>query len=812
MRQFRFGILVAAAALAAGTAAAVQDGPIALLPGEKVTTILASTGETRIGGLALVAGSKVSISAKAKGTSKARPGLALRNPAGQVVDLGKAYRTTSKSAQVRSFPVAATGVHRLALSTPAGFGGTVELTAAAKVPAKQTRTGTTTLGTGSVSFDALPGSTLASLTVTCTAKPAWTPTVEVLDPSGASLGTVVGRRTSAVLRNLPLDAHGSHTVRVTGGDGGFKAVVALRSPKPRKGLQWADIVTPPGANSFTPLAADNDGPTHFDLSGPGFTTTDRVLFVQGTATKLVQTVTGATSTGAWFENDLAGLPAGDYRLEVLTKDNAKSVFPQTLEVRNRPPGVLATYPPFIPSGPDLPVVVTGAGFDQDAAFTVRRTSDQTPVPSSVSARFGSQRADLRLDPAAYLTGPCDIVISETSGVVRTFPGVVDLVGWRQPTVNFFSYSGADATSNYYPRDAAYDGATGLVCLAMREGTGVRFALFDPATASIADQVKINPPSATTLLNPRVAFDARDRVWALTWVAGRTSSYDARVRIVGASNLQTPVADVLLDTSSIVRSVDAAPDAERGGFLVTWDRIATSTGPGEIRARRVSSSGVPGGASHTVLATDSGGWTYDPAIVRASANRYVVAYAGINATRTAAAIWRVVADGDGTVLYQPNICASELGWYDVFQAEVAANPNDGSVMLAFTYDDGTTSAEYHPGTVPLSGPQLLPGSLVTVDDDGVVPDGFIDTLAWNPTRNEYVIAATRYDLPAVILRRIAPDGRIKVAPVSHQVEGIWGILWSGTAADTLGLVRLMDAAEDGSWTPAAPMYVRGGPMR
>jgi hypothetical protein len=782
------------------------------LPGEKVQAVFGSTGDARVGGIGLLAGMRFSVSAKASAGSHAKPTLTLARPTGAAVDPGSAGRLKPGHAQIVNFPADVTGVWRLTVATPSAGGGGVDISVKArppkKVPAGQGLAGD---GGGQFSFDALPGTTVSAVTVKCVAKPAWTPRIELVAPSGASLGAVDGTGATASLRNVVLDEVGTYRVRVTGGVGTFKHQVAIKLPKARAGLVWKDVESPPAVTGFSPTSVTNDAVTAFQLYGVGFTSDHLVLFNQGTSTRAAQPVYQTTDYGAVVSTELAGIPAGDYQVHVRTPAGNTVAFPGTLTIANRAPVVSSIYPPFMPQGQGLPCTINGAGIDANAAVTVRRTSDQVLVPSTVTLRSGHQRVDLRIDTAPYFTGACDIVVAESGAQTRTFSSVLDIVGWRAAPLSLVQYSGSDAASNFYPRDAAYDDTGGRVCLAVKEGTAVRYLLLDGTTLAVLDSTRISPPSGTTFNNPRVAFDPTSRTWALTWVASLASSAEARLRVVDAADLDLQRGSATLDASRYVLSVDAAADPDRGGFLVVWDRISSNTGPAEIRGRRVDGSGVLAGTAARTIVSHSGIYTMEPAIARQSAGTYVVAFSGVTFTGSQIAAHRVVVDGDGVVTVADTVCATDAVWYQLFQPEVGVQPGGGAVIVAFTYDDGAASAVYHPGTVPLTGPDLLPGALTTVDDDGEVPFGYIDSLVWNPTRSEFVIACTT-GTQSVIVRRVTTAGAIRVAPISHEVEGIWGILWSGAAADTLGMVRAFDGTADGVWSPNGAMHTHGGKLR
>lgn len=808
----RRAVVAASVAVFFACAVAVGDGgPAMFLPGESVRTVFDADGDTRVAGIGLVAGMRFTASAKATKGSAAKPTLTFLRPDGTLVEPGRALRASAGSSQLTNYAADRTGVWRMTVSTPPAGGGGVDIAVRTKAPTKASGKAVVAdaVAGADVPFDALPGTIAAAITVKCAARPSWTPRIELFSPSGATLGAVDGTKSTAVLRNVELPEAGTYRVRVTGGVGAVKLAASLRPPKARKGIEWKDVESPPTVTGFQPTSTTNDSLTSFQLHGVGFTAQHLVLFNQGTSTRTAQAVYQTTSYGAMLQTELAGVPAGAYTLQVRTPAGNTVTFPGTLTVANRPPAVASIYPPFFPQGQGLPVTVTGAGFDPGATFAVRRTSDQTQLTSSVTLRSGHQRVDLSVSTPQYLTGPCDLVVSEPGGETRTFPSVIDVVGWRAAPFPLVTYTASDAASRFWPRDAACDDAAGAVCLALKEGTGVRFTLLDASTLLPRDTTKLTPTSGT-FDNPRVAFDPTSRTWALTYVATLSGSAEARVRVVDAADLDLVRGSATLDSSRYVFSTDAAADPDRGGFLVVWDRIASDTGPAEIRGRRIDGSGVLGGTAARLLAAHSGIYALEPAVARQSAGKYVVVYSGADSAAIAAR--RVVVDGDGAAILGTGdaVCASHATWYQLFQPEVAVSA-DGSVIVAFTYDDGASSAVYHPGCVPLAGATLDPGDLTTVDDDGDIPIGYIDSLVWNPARDEFVIACTT-GFGTVIVRRITRAGAIRVAPISHEVEGIWGILWSGAAADRMGMVRLFDGDANGLYQPMGTMHAAGAALR
>lgn len=796
--------------LAAGAVAARAEGEFALQPGEKVTAAFISTGESRTGGIAGLAGARLSVTAKAKKPGAARPTLSLRRPGGGPVDLGRSYRYGGTSASFRNVPLADTGVHRLVVTTPANYGGVVEVSASAKLPAFGTRSATSAGGTGTLTFDALAGTRLDTLTVTCATKPKWTPAVEILAPDGTSVAYAAGKKSRALLRKVALPSLGTYTVVVRGGDGAFRVSARARPPAPRKLLAWSDIVPPPAVTSFAPWQVDDDSAVQFTLGGTGFLLSDRLHLVQEGTVRHNAAVAGATPEGAWVLTDLDPLAPGSYEVDVVTREGTRTRVPGTLLVSNRAPGLTTMNPPFVPWGASVPATVEGFGFDANAAVQIVRSGDQSPLPVTIAFRAGSKRIGVTVATGSYVTGPCDVIVSEGATTVRRFPLALDIVGWTAPPRDLASYAGTDASSSVWVGGAAFDDATGRVCAGLRLGSSVRFVLFDPATMTIESEVSIPSAGGAAPTFPEVAFDPRDRLWALTWTL-TGSPRTANVRLVAASDLTATVAQHELAAAWSVGYANAAADPARGGFLLVWDTVGGTAGPGHIFARRISPDGALQGDAPTIVDTDPGLWVWGASVLPLSGGRFVICYGGLSAERDALGVRAAITDADARVVREPFVCTSNPAWNQLWAPKGAVNPEDGSVMLTFTYDDGDSAQPVHPATVLLTGADLGTAALTTHDDDGIIPFGVADDVAWHPARREFVLVCT-VPPAADLIRRIAPDGRIKPGPVPQPIDGIWGRLWSGAAPGTLGLLRTYDGTEDGSWNPGNLMYVSGGPMR
>src|SRR5262249_9173821 len=106
---------------------------------------------------------------------------------------------------------------------------------------------------------------------------------------------------------------------------------------------------------------------------------------------------------------------------------------------------------------------------------------------------------------------------------------------------------------------------------------------------------------------------------------------------------------------------------------------------------------------------------------------------------------------------------------------------------------------------------LPSDYTPLDANGQLPEGYFSTVVWNPARKEYVVALSNAER-RVALRRVNPDGSIRPTSYLQSYEGWWGVLYSGAAPGTLGLVRTCDGVDDDDYLPGATAQSLGGPIR
>lgn len=154
--------------------------------GDKVTgKILVAQGDSVGARFYAVKGTVVSLIVTRPTGSTLSPAVTLRDPAGNVVDMGKAYVQKTKSAQVRKFKIPASGTYTFDISGAAG-GGRFLAATAAKFPKTIKLTGVVP-GTTAVPFDLQPGSTIKGAVSA--------PKGSSLQPTIVSLGDSAGAMT-----------------------------------------------------------------------------------------------------------------------------------------------------------------------------------------------------------------------------------------------------------------------------------------------------------------------------------------------------------------------------------------------------------------------------------------------------------------------------------------------------------------------------------------------------------------------------------------------------------------------------------------
>ena len=774
-----------------------------MLPGEKVEVLLSAVGDTRTLGVPGVEGALLSVSVKAARGSKAQPELTAIAPNGAPFDAGDAYSASGARAAYKKLRLPSTGLWRVGIRTPASTGGVVAVATKVKCPSKYVLPGATTGDPASsdVTFPAIPHSTV-TVGVRALGRPKWTPSVELIAPSGRSLGTVAGKGAKATLAKIEIAELGDHRVRVTGGPGAFKVTVAVKPPRPRV-VTWRDVEAVPEVWAIRPTQTTNDVDLDLFFDGVGFSTQQSVSLVLDGATQRAKTLDQGTPTLGYVQMPLADLPAGDYRVILSTASGASVTAPGTLSVTNREPIVISVFPPEAPWASTIALDVRGGGFDAGCTVEARGVGG-TSVPATVRTRADHKFLGVDLRPSPYDVGPKDIAVRDPSGVLGAVKGAVDIVGFRRAPTAVSTYYGG--TWESYPRDAAWNADDGTVLIGIQDGKAAKFVLIDPDDMSVLDSLTI--PSAVSggwSWSPRVAWNAYDGTWALAWVDWPTSSDLAPFRAVEGDDLHATRIDQQHGASADTTQVHAACNPANGDWVVTWDEWDSGK-PGDCMVAVVHSDGTRDASK--VVASSADGFIWTPVIAPMGNGNYVIAYRGTSANDTFWAMRRVVVESDGDPLTFPEVAASEPEWQNAFQPELALNPLDGNMLLAFSYMD---QGVYHPAFVRLTGPDAMGGDVESLDDDGLLPAGYIDSLVWNPTRNEFVIALS-LEPAQVVVRRVRPDGRLKPTYTPLSYEGVWGILWSGPEADQLGLVRAFDGLIDDYHDWYAPMQTHGAPLR
>lgn len=809
----RVGTWVGSALIGFGCAAWAATATVPmLLPGEKVQGSLAPSGERKTVAYAGVEGSTLDLGAKALRGSRVRPVLTLLAPDGSEADLGATNPKSLGRAQAKRISLGATGTWRIGIETPANAGGDFELWTKAKVPLKFAWSGAQT-GAATVTdhfVPAAPGGVIA-VSVTAKGRPPFDPTVELLAPSGKSVTKVAGFGGRATIPVARLDELGRYTVRVTGGPGGFAARATVKPAKPRA-MTYHDVEAPPEIRSSTPTATANDTLVRFDFEGFAFSTKQTVAIVSGTTTKAAGPVKQLTPTGAMAEFELAGVPPGTYSLQVVTPEGNSAVAPEPLVVTNRTPG-FTTITPVEASGKDpFSLDLRGAGFDPTATVTMRRASDSVTIPLAVQSRTSHSAILARVSPPAYVTGPCDVEVRDPDG--SNVVGTVDVLGFRAAPVSLRQLNAVDAWQSFNPRDSAFDATNGRALVAVQEKNTVVFVLFDAATLEIRDTLVLTAANlgiSGVIIRPRLAWDRVTGTFALGLTAGSSGRAYAYVRVVSATDLHDMRASAtLVAAASAVTQVTPAANGDDGGYLVVWEQYDGAGNGARIKAQVITAQMLVDPGVQTVIATHPVGYLWEPVVAYQGNGRFVVAWAGTANNDFDYAVYATVVDSTGVQTANgPYLTATSPNWYDLFQPEITPNLDDGSMLLAFTYYDVDV---YRPGVQRLAAGTAQPGPYSSLDANSQLPQGFIDSVRWNPARREFVATMTNVDY-RVVVRRVNPDGTIRASPVLESYEGIWGILWAGPQPGDLGLVRAFDGtADDVHFNGTDVMQALAGPLR
>jgi hypothetical protein len=810
MVKGRTGAAAAVILLAASTAWTVESISM-LLPGEQVTSSLAFAGDRRVVAFAGVEGAKLTLTAAASRASQAVPELSLVAPDGTEYDLGATNPGGGKRASAKKIELGSTGLYRIGVQSAAG--GEFTLKTKCKVPHKRTWTGALADATAvhEQFVPAAPGGLIA-VSVVAKGKPAFDPTVELLAPSGASLRTVAGAKGRASIPVVRLEELGRYVVRVTGGPGEFTAA-AVVTPAKKRTLTYHDVESRPDIASASPAAMTNDTVVTFVLGGVGFAADQTAAVVAGSATKAAAPLREVDATGAKAQIDLSGVAPGTYGLRVVTRDGNDSDAPVTLTVTNRPPAIGTVSPIEISNKYPILLDVRGGGFDATASISLTRASDALPLPLTVQSRTSHTGILARVVPPAYTTGPCDVEVKDPGGEASTRTACVDLLGFRSAPAALRQYNGSDAWASFYPRDSVWDTTRDRVLLAAQEKNNVVLILFDPATLTVADTLVLSAQSlgvSGSVVRPRLAYDAVTDSFAIGLTVGQSNQAYPFLRVVSAANIQA----TLLQTAFAwavpgVSQVTPAANQDDGGFVVAWHEYSSQTGA-KIKTQVVTPALTTDAAQQHVIASHPAGYVWEPVIAYQGNRRFVIAWIGA-VSDVDYAMYATVADADGVQTFDagPYVTATSSNWNDLFQPEITRNHTDGSMLLAFTYLDVNV---YRPGVQRLAPVSANPGPYASLDASSQLPQGYIDSVRWNPARNEFVATMTNVE-NRVAVRRVNPEGTIRPTTSLESYEGIWGVLYAGPDPGELGLSRAFDGTDDDlHFSGTQVMQALAGPLR
>jgi hypothetical protein len=786
-----------------------------LLPGEGVTSSLSAAGERRIVAFAGVAGSKLTLTAKASRASSAVPELSLFAPDGSAVALGETNPNGTGKATAKKIELTATGLYRIGVESASAFGGEFTLTTKCKVPLKKTWTATLTGDAPSDAFvPAAPGGVI-EVTVAAKGKPPFDPTVELIAPSGASVKLAAGSKGRASIPVARLDELGDYVVRVTGGPGEYKAIAVVK-PAKKRALTYHDVEARPEIFSATPTSTTNDVVVTFDLFGVGFASDQTAAIVSGSATKAAGSVTPLATGGAKAQIDLAGVAPGTYSLRIVTRDGNHSDAPEAVTLTNRTPGISSISPYEVFNKDPIPFDIRGGGFDATSTVKLTRVADGVSIPTTVQSRTSHHAILARATPPAYVTGPCDLEVRDPDGSTALRPAAVDLLGFRAAPAPLRIYASSDAWTSFYPRDSVWDTKRGRVMVAVQELRTVVFILFDPATLTVIDSLVINAAalgihSSGRVVRPRLAYDPVTDTFAMGMTAGVGNSTNySFVRVVSAADIDdTKLQTTLVSSVTEVTQTTPAANPDDGGYVVVWEEYTTASGS-RIKTQVITPQLTTSAASASVVVSHPLGYLWEPVAAYQGNGRFVVAWRGAESDANYA-VYATVVDAAGVQTFDagPYVTATSTAWNDLFQPEVTRNPEDGSMLLAFTYLDVNV---YRPGVQRLAPVSASPGPYSALDGNSILPQGYIDSIRWNPARNEFVATMTNVQ-NRVAIRRVNPDGTIRPAPVLESYEGIWGILYAGPSAGELGLVRAFDGtADDTHAVYTAIMHALAAPLR
>lgn len=387
-----------------------------LLPGEKLRTVMASTGETKTVAVSGLEGGKLTLTARGTKRSAVQPSISVRAPDGRAIDLTDHVKGNGKATVVKNLLLDMTGVWRVSVDSPTG--GELDFIVKAKSPLKHKWDGTLAGAADSAEFvlPSLPGSVL-TLKAASRGKPKFAPRIDVVDPDGLLIHSQQATKGTTKIKGLVLDFLGEYTVRVSGGPGDFKVTAKLKPLKPSfRRVEFADVEAVPVVTSLTPSTVDNDGLREINFKGFAFSAKQVVTLHDrlGNSYRL-DPFTSVSGSGAFAKFDLVGVPPGTYTVRITTPLGNHVDVEDALEVRNLIPGVAEALPSELPWAPVIYVELRGVGFDEDAAVTAFRSQTGQQIATAVYFRDGHTEMHVAFAPPPLKVGPYDIVVTDPSG-------------------------------------------------------------------------------------------------------------------------------------------------------------------------------------------------------------------------------------------------------------------------------------------------------------------------------------------------------------------------------------------------------------